>query len=396
MNLIPCLPELGQLIKREIHQFFVDSPMRVLFLFGAAIAYLILFGILYTPNIVKNIPLIIYDQDQTSFSRSLVRAYDSSDAFTIVGNVNSEEEMDVALQNKTAYAAVYIPADFSKKVKTGDTSTPLFVVNGSNIILTNITSSAAQNITADFSNKIAAQQGALRLGMDESRLAKRINPVTYETRVLNNPTQGYMLFFLIGLAMAAFQQGIFFTLGSSVHYELREWEERVASSEGDVALTDRRRGHLLFAAKLITYWVMALLAFSVILLAAHFGWQLPLKAPLYQVYGLAGAFAFAFIGFSLLISLLCQNELQFIRLAVLYPVPAFIMSGYTWPQESMGQVLQTASYFFPIAWLSNAMRQLFTAGYAAHLPLNILVLVAIGLGCCLLAGWRLHGVMKKI
>ena len=43
------------------------------------------------------------------------------------------------------------------------------------------------------------------------------------------------------------------------------------------------------------------------------------------------------------------------------------------------------SYFFPMAWFSNAVRQLFTAGRAAHYSENLLVLLALGVGFYLLA-----------
>lgn len=394
--------------KREIKQLFLRQPMRLMFLFGAALAYLVVFGILYSPNIVKYTPIVIYDQDQSALSRDLVRQFDSTDAFRIIGNVDSEESMDKALRDKTAYGAVYIPKDFSKKVKTGSYSTALFVVNGSNIIITNITSTYAQDIVTDFSNRIAASQGALRLGINEEQLAKKINPVTYETRILNNPTQGYVLFFLIGLAMAAFQQGIFFTVGSSVHYEIRNYlarvsgvrhvpmdvDESMVSSEDHVINLHRAR--LLYVGKYIAYWLMANVSFLIILLFSHFALDLPVKAPLYEVFGLASVYAFAFIGFAMLVALLCTNELQFIRIAVMYPVPAFILSGYTWPQPSMGPVLEVISYFFPIAWLSNEMRQLFTAGYAEHLGLNLIVLFVFGLVCSLLAFWRVRYTVKKI
>ena len=362
---------LWQIIKRELRQICIEDPRRLVFLFGAAAGYLFIFGALYSSNIVKYIPVIVCDEEQSTLSRELIRDFDSSDSFRVLAYAASQEEMQTALQDKSAYAALVIPRDFSRQIKTGGASNMLFVVNGSNIVITNIASSAAQDISAAFSDKVAASRAALRTGGNQEQLAKRISPVSCHLRVLNNPTQGYMLFFLLGLAMAAFQQGIFFSAGAGVQ---AEYVKREAISFVRLLL-----------GKLITYWSLSMLSFLFVVMLAEYFWGICLKGPMTELMGLASAFSFAFIAFSLLVSALFHNELQFVRASILYPVPAFIFAGYTWPQESMGPVMHGISYFFPMAWFSNAVRQLFTAGRAAHLTEHIVVLLTLGIGFYILA-----------
>ena len=363
--------QLWQIIKREFRQIFLEDPRRFVFLFGAAVGYLFIFGALYSPNIVKYIPLIVYDEEQSPLSRALIRDFDSSDSFRVTAYAATQEEMQQALADKSAYAAIDIPRDFSRKIKQGGASSLLFMVNGSNIVITNITSSAAQDITAAFSDKVAAERAALRTGQNQEKLGKRLAPVSAHLRVLNNPTQGYMLFFLLGLAMAAFQQGIFFSVGASVQ---AEYLKREAISWRSLLL-----------GKFITYWGLAMLSFLTVVLIAEFFWEIWLKGSMVQLLLLGGVFSFAFIAFSMLMSSLFHNEMQFVRASILYPVPAFIFAGYTWPQESLGPVMHLVSYFFPMAWFSNAVRQIFTAGQAAHFTENIAVLLLLGTGFVVLA-----------
>ena len=129
------------LFKKELVEIKKDLR-RPVFLFGAALAYLIVFGMLYIPNIVTAVPAVILDQENSAASRRLVQDFEASDSYDIKGYVTSEEEMRDWLREKTAVAAIEIPKDFSKKAKTGSYSTVLYLTNGSNIILTNITSSA--------------------------------------------------------------------------------------------------------------------------------------------------------------------------------------------------------------------------------------------------------------
>ena len=43
----------------------------------------------------------------------------------------------------------------------------------------------------------------------------------------------------------------------------------------------------------------------------------------------------------------------------MYPVPAFILSGYTYPVESMGAGMQIAAKLFPMSYIANNMCEYF-------------------------------------
>lgn len=218
----------------------LKDPRRLIFIFGAPLAYLLLFKMLYAPNLVKEIPLVIYDAENTKLSREIVTGFSDSDSFKVVAQAASEEEMLRFIRDKRAFVALEIPADFSRQTN----STVLCTINGANIILTNVASAAAQEILNSISDKVAAQRASLRLGLNEKFAAKKIQPVITTLRVLGNPTQGYLLFFPIGLALAAFQQGLIFTIGAAIINErqLKFWR-------------------LIFG-KTIFYWAMMARTFS--------------------------------------------------------------------------------------------------------------------------------------
>lgn len=360
-----------QILRREAVQCKHD-PRRIVFLFGAAVAYLILFGVLYMPNIVKSVPCVIYDEEQSQLSREFVRYIEDSDSFSITDYVDSQEAMQQALREKNAYAAIDIPRDFSKKINRGGSSTMLFMVNGSNIILTNITSSAAQDIVAEFSNKVAAKRAALSMQVNEEQVSKRIAPVNCHLRVMGNMTQGYVYFFLIGLAMVAFQQGIFFSVGASALYEYEHPDPEVPVWK-------------LLLVKIIMYWSLAMLSFGLVIFLLQALWGILLKAPLMQLLALGAVFCLAAISFCLLAASCFQTEMQFVRAAIMYPVPAFIFSGYTWPAEAMGPAMQFIAQFFPLTWLSNTVRELFLTGISAHYMQSLTVLLFFVLVCLPLA-----------
>ena len=366
------------LFKKELVEIKHDLR-RPAFLFGAALAYLIVFGMLYLPNIVTAVPAVIYDEENSAASRSLVQDFEASDSYDIQGYVTSEEEMRAWLQEKKAVAAIEIPKDFSKKAKTGSYATVLYLINGSNIILTNITSSAAQDIVADFSDRLAAKQAALRYGLNEQAVFHRLSPLHAHLRVLYNATQGYMFFFMLGLAMVAFQQGILFAVGASSLYEIEHPEEEGAYKTWQILLV-----------KTIVYWLLGMLSYGLVVAVVTQGLGIPLGASLSALLVLAAIFILAVTAFCFFFTSFFPAELPFVRAVILYPVPSFIFSGYTWPTESMGPGMQLAAEFFPLSHFSNTVRELFLIGSSPHYVESIEKLTVLAVGFFLIGGVLYH------
>ena len=372
------------LIRRELANAFLHDARRAIFLFGAATAYLILFGILYYPGVVKEIPTVVCDEDHTAYSRFLTRQVDDDERLGLVRVVADEEEARAMLRQKEAYTAVIIPARFSHDVLNGGHASVLFVLNGANIITTNIASTAGNDIVNTFNTRIASRQAALRTSGDEQALKKRISPIETTLRVLNNPTQSYMMFFMVGLAMAAMQQGIFLAVGAAGQGDFKDRD----------GLKDAPKAAVL-AVKVILYWGLSVLSFTLVcVISAFLG--IPDRASVTALLAIASAFSFAAVSLGLFASSLFHNELQFVRASIMYTVPAFIFGGYTWPLEAMDPLTQIVAQAFPMAWMSNAVRELFLSGHLATLNENLAVLCGMGVLFLCLGGWIFLRKMNKM
>lgn len=356
---------LWRICKLELHQIFIKDRRRAIFLFGASLAYLLLFGLLYSTHVLKEVPLIIYDEDQTQFSRSLIQAFDDCEKFKIIGYVATEEEMENYLRQKNASAAIHIPNNFNKNAKLLASSPVLLIADGSNILITNTVTTAAQEIISTFAKgtgvKLTETAGQL------SAMARhKIDPVQFRLRVLNNPTQSYLYFFAIGLALAAFQQGVFLSVGAS----LLAYPNPSHLKRTNVLIAE--------AGKLFPYWFLGTLAFLLTLFLSVSLFSIPCKAAMSSFLLLSAAFIYAAIGISALIAALCNNELYFTRVSIVYTVPAFVLSGYTWPQQSMDTFTQLLSYTFPLSYFSSTIRELMLAGHSPSLYLNSFILLLMG------------------
>ena len=320
------------------HEFknMLKDPRRFIFIFGAGLIYLFMFATLYQPNIVQKIPTVIFDEDQSKLSREIVQNFSDSDIFEIVAYARDESEMLESIQMKRSLAAIQIPKYFAR-----DRSSILYMVNGSNIIMTSVTSSATLEIVESFEEEFLNQPSLIHL----------------RSRILYNPTQGYMKFFVIGLSLIAFQQGLIFAIGAA------------SFDEGSIF------------EKIFFYWILSMLSFAIIIFAIENFAEIELRASMIQVMILGGIFSLSVLSFGSLFAAFFKTEIDFIRASILYPVPAFILSGYTFPIESMPSSMQILAKFFPITYFSNDMRDLFLIGKTSDLLQDISILLAMSFIC---------------
>ena len=183
--------------------------MRKIFLLivGLPLTFTVLFGTVYSPNVVNNITLTVCDEDQSSTSRTLVNMYADSEKFLIVAHVATLDEVHAEIFSGRAKAALIIPKNFSREIKLGHGTEVSIVVNSSNNMFGNPTLSAAQELNRTFSIGVAQKlfEGANLL--PDAAMAT-VYPIKMGVRILGNPTNGYSPFMLSGLLLNGLQIGI--------------------------------------------------------------------------------------------------------------------------------------------------------------------------------------------
>ena len=60
---------------------------------------------------VRNVPLVVVDQDRSAASRELVSRFENSPSFVVIDIVSSEREIDAYLDSGRAWIALSIPSD---------------------------------------------------------------------------------------------------------------------------------------------------------------------------------------------------------------------------------------------------------------------------------------------
>ena len=109
-------------IRRDPTTFFfaLALPLVEMFMLGYAI-----------DTNVRHIRTVVLDQCKTQESYWLLKSFENSEDFNIVGSVATEDELNRAIISGKAKVGIWIPEDYSRRLHMGQTAQLLIKVDGS-------------------------------------------------------------------------------------------------------------------------------------------------------------------------------------------------------------------------------------------------------------------------
>ena len=362
-----------EIMAQEFRALFKGRFATIAILFGVPIVYTLLFGLLYSANIVKNIPLVIFDQDQTATSHALIQAFADSERYDIVGQVSTQDDMEQFMHNNAAMAAVVIPAHFSRDIKLSRTAGLLLELNATNLMFANNVLSTYPEIVQTFAAGVGQK---LVEGMNQppDQALKTAMPVRISVRIVDNPTVSYSNFILPGLSINGLQIAIYLVSCTLLTSEY-------------AALVRRRELPVwkIILGKLAPCWSLSVLSYLVSILLLVVCFQVPFRGNLFHLLLMGGAFSFAICALGLFVSSLMPHVLFFMQNFAMYIMSAFLCSGYSWPLFAMNDFGRTYAIFLPITYAAETVRDIMLVAYAPKMMQNALILLAFGSFFCLLA-----------
>ncbi|MTI80515.1 MAG: ABC transporter permease [Firmicutes bacterium] len=343
------LKKILQITGREFKYIFKNRRL-VLILIGIPLLYISLFGIMYNERVVKEIPTAVLDYNQTSLSRTLVQSFKDSEKFSVEATAHSEAELRQMIDNKKVKVGIVVPQDFSKKIKKGESTKAMIIVNGTNMLYSNSVLSNAnqiiQTISVGMSSKMLQGKGYL-----PQEAADTAMPVQFAIRVWYNPTFNYMNFLLLGLAATAIQQV------ALMYSAIAFTRERENGNLQELLQNGFNAVHLVMG-KVLPYFLINMITINVLMAVAYWIFKVPFRGDILQLVSLEAAFFLCILAIGVLLSIVCRNELEATQYAMLVAIPSFLFSGFTWPAESMPPLAQGISAALPLTYFCNSVRDI--------------------------------------
>ncbi len=352
-----ALSRIGAIARKEFIHIRRDPRMLIAVLI-VPIVQLLLFSYAISFD-VKNVPTVILDQDMTAASRAYLQTYRSSDFFAVKGSIPDLAGVDDAFQRNLAQIAVVVPPGFARSLARGEKAQVAVLVDGTEPNAAQLGQAYAISLNQLYGNEILVEW-ADRQGLDTTQLG-RLEP---RVRTWYNPERKSADFLIPGLMVVII---MIVTVQQTAVTLVRE---RDLGTQEQMMVSPLRLPELMLA-KLLPWTLLAFVDMMVIALVGLGFFRIPLRGSIGFLAVSAAFFVFASLGLGLIISALAPSmeSANIIALMVAF-LPAFILSGFAFPLESIPRLLQAVSYLFPARYMIIISRGVFLkgAGFAELWP----------------------------
>ena len=357
---------LTSIIRKEAIHIVRDRRTLALS-FVMPIVMLLLLG--YAANTdVRNISLVIVDQDRSPASRELIDAFRAADYFRVDYTADSEAQVEPLIGQGAARAALIVPPGYGDQLASGRTAQVGFILDGSDPIVAQNALASATLIGQAMATEVALQRLAAR---GQSELFTP--PVEVRSRVWYNPdlvSAYYMVPALIGIILLF--QSLVLTSTAIVR-------ERERGTIEQLIVTPIRSSELIVG-KIVPYVVIAFINIIEVLLIGALLFRVPMNGSVLLLLALAALFMTTTLGIGLLISTIARTQQEAMITAIFYILPNIFLAGFFFPIAAMPPILQLLSYLFPLRYFLIIVRSIVLKGVGleALLP-EVLGLTIFGL-----------------
>jgi ABC-2 type transport system permease protein len=359
------------LIKKEMTHMLRD-PRTLVFIFLMPIMQLVLLGFVNNTDI-KNVPTVVFNQDNSRASRSLLDSFNSTGYFSFDYAVYSQAEVNDLIDSGKASVGIIIPPDYGTNLTTGKTADVLVLLDGANPTVAGSVLSAAALVGQAHGASVRTKQLSLR-----GSAGGVASPVDVRTRVLYNPDLLSSYNIVPGLvAMILFQTATSLTALAIV-------KERERGTIEQLIVTPIRSWELIVA-KIIPYILVSFANTILIMAVGTFLFGVPLRGSLVLLFSLVGLYLLPTLGLGLLISTSARTQQQAQLMTMPIMLPSMLLSGVFFPTSSLPVFLQMVGNLLPLTYFVYILRSIVIKGVGLNMimpqviALTIFAILLLGL-----------------
>ncbi len=335
---------LRALIVKEFRQMARDRRTIVMSVVLPA-GLLLLFGFAITFDI-REIRLAIWNQDHSSRSRALERAFLSSGYFREALRAGGQEEVARALDTGEATAALVIPRGFAREVARAEPASVQILLDGTDSSRASVVQGHARKIVQDFTASLLAE----RLRDTGVRSSEDLLPIEFRPRVLYNPELKSRNFMVPGLI------GVILTMLGVLQTSLAIAREKDRGTLDQLRVTPLRAWEILVG-KMLPYALVAFVNAWVALAMGSWLMGVPVRGSLWVFTLGTVLFLMSALGVGLAISAVTSTQMGAQTAAFLGSVlPVFYLSDFMFPIRNMPALLRGVTYLIPARYYVAVLR----------------------------------------
>ena len=359
---------LAAMVRKEFIQLRRDR-LTFAMMIGVPLLQLTLFGFAIN-NDPRQLPTVVLAQENTVFTRSLVRALENSGYFSVVEVLVDSSAADQALAQGRAQFVLTVPAGFARELQRGSRPQLLIEADATDPSATGSAIAALQGLA------VTALQHDLK-----GALARPPSETPFELVIQRryNPegvTQYNIVPGLMGVILTM-TMIMMTALGITREVERGTMENLLATPVAPIEV---------MVGKIAPYIVIGFVQVAVILAAARWLFAVPfVGAPATLLLGTL-VFIAANLTVGITLSSLARNQTQAMQLTFFFFLPSLLLSGFMFPFRGMPGWAQVIGEAFPLTHFLRIVRGVMLKGNtfaetAPHLgPLLLFTAVVLAVG----------------
>jgi ABC-2 type transport system permease protein len=335
------IKDIYNVFLNEFKIIFKDRGVVIMFVL-APLAYPILYGCFYLNETLVDVPVAVVDCSRSQRSRELLRHIDATENVKIVSNFASLNEAKEAYNDKQVNGVIYIPADFNKKINSGDQTTVSIYCDISSFMYYRIISQACSYCVLDMGKEIEVER-LNNIGITGASATIISDPIPYEGVILYNEGAGFASFILPAILMLIIHQTLFFGIGMIAGTSREENRFHVLVNPS----VYRGSTFRVIIGKTMSYLsIYSAWSFFILEVIPHI-FNLPHIGNPIDILLLIIPFLLSTILFSMTISVFLPNRETSMILFMFMSLILLFLSGVSWPQSNINGFWSTFSWIFP-------------------------------------------------
>jgi len=381
------LSNIINIVKREAYRIITDRNLISILLI-APIFYSFFYGTVYLNKAESDVPIAIIDYDNSMLTRKMSRYIDSHKMIKVKYNLNNFIEAENLLIEDEIQGIVYFESGFENNVKLKKGTDVTLYLNNVRFMASNDLNKSINEIIAEINKDITIKYFA-KNGNNIQQAAISSEPISPDLRNLFNPTGSYGDFLIPGVLILILQQTLLIGLAESFAKEREENSLKELMTMAGNNIINAVSGKLVIY--LVIYSVYSFFFFSITLNILGVAMNINLFALIISTL----LFLIAVSFLTLFISTFFKRKILALQILTLTSYPVFLISGFSWPYNSMPFGIKVIATFLPSTpYMNSFIRTARMGAGLEHILIEITHITLIAVISLLLSVYRLRLLSK--
>lgn len=321
--------------------------------FGAPLLYGIITINMYKQGKVTKMDIVVIDEDNTATSGKIIDALNDNESLSVAKVQFSAGNIAREIPSKEYVAVLTIPHGFEADIMQKRYPEIMADINTANLVTANFATRAIQTVLGTINAGIEIET-LKKAGTPAAVASLRYEPFKVNYNRFYNPAGNYMNLMIPGILGTVMQQVILLGLALVFARDFEDGYFNTLVKSSRSALYHITLKMLPFILLTAFMWLVVGLFYTI------YSIEIPVFTP--GIILLVAIFSLACIFLGMLFSVAIPNQLKATELLMVIATPSFVLSGYTWPLQSMPSWIRAIAEILPLTHFLAGFRKLAVYG----------------------------------